>query len=39
MEKKLKNKFELFLTIVGWVIIVFAIIALINFIVKSGVMK
>ena len=38
MVKKLKNKLKLILTIVGWVIIVFAVVALITFIMKSGVL-
>lgn len=39
MGKELKDRLKQILTIVGWVIIVFAVISLITFIVKSGVLR
>ncbi len=39
MKKKIKEKLQTILTVVGWVVIAFALVALIMFIVKSGVFK
>ncbi len=39
MGKDSKEKLKDILTVIGWVIIVFAIIALIMFILKSGVLR
>jgi len=39
MDKKLKERLKQVLTVVGWVIILFAVIALIIFIVDSGVLR
>lgn len=38
MGKELKEKLKQFLTVVGWIIIIFAVVALIIFILKSGVL-
>lgn len=35
----MKQKLKKFLTILGWIIILFAVVALINFILKTGVFK
>ena len=39
MDKKLKERLKQVLTVVGWVIILFAVISLIIFIVDSGVLR
>ena len=39
MDKKLKERLKQVLTVVGWVIILFAVIALMIFIVDSGVLR
>lgn len=39
MGKELKDRLKQFLTIVGWIIIGFAVIALTRFIIKSGVLR
>ena len=39
MGKKPKDRLEQILTVVGWVIIAFAVIALIMFIINSGVLR
>lgn len=39
MGRELKNGLKQFLTVVGWLIILFAVVALIRFIVKSGVFR
>lgn len=39
MSKNIREKLKNILTIVGWIVIVFAIIALVMFILKSGVLR
>jgi len=39
MNRKMEKKLKDILTVIGWVIIVFAVIALFMFILKSGVLR
>ncbi len=39
MGKTLKRRLKDVLTVIGWIVIVFAVIALIMFILKSGVLQ
>lgn len=39
MSKNIREKLKNILTIAGWIVIVFAIIALVMFILKSGVLR
>lgn len=39
MKKESKERLNAVLTVIGWVVIAFAVIALIMFILKSGVLK
>ena len=38
MGKKLENRLKNVLTVIGWIVIVFAVIALVLFILRSGVL-
>ena len=39
MDKEIKEKLEYFMTIVGWILIAFALYALIRFAINAGVFK